>query len=224
MIYDEIYKALLISGCIDKRGVEPLESIPAGNIRLLVQKSSTFSDLVIQSMGYSDGKIFIDVASGRATSIANLKRALSEVYAGENGVSDFEIETTRVKSVAINLKDAQFSSRHGHFYQTVSERISCGSSCAPSDESYSGTFGAIVSKDNTFYILSNNHVFAAINHKVKGTHTYYQPKLSRFRKIQRACNDCDSNANHSTCQRSSRSSPCKRAGCCDRGSQRTRFS
>ncbi|WCL50781.1 hypothetical protein [Leptospira sp. GIMC2001] len=44
-------------------------------------------------------------------------------------------------------------------------RICCGSSCAPSGESYAGTFGAIVSDANgKHFALSNNHVFAACNH------------------------------------------------------------
>ncbi|MDR1142547.1 MAG: S1 family peptidase, partial [Planctomycetaceae bacterium] len=43
-------------------------------------------------------------------------------------------------------------------------RIACGSSCQPAGEFYTGTFGAIVQKENKLFALSNNHVFAACNH------------------------------------------------------------
>ena len=50
-------------------------------------------------------------------------------------------------------------------------RIACGSSCAPTGESYAGTMGALVRKAGrarSLYILSNNHVLAACNHVQPG--------------------------------------------------------
>lgn len=58
----------------------------------------------------------------------------------------------------------------GNCYKDSSGKIACGSSCAPSTQSYAGTFGAIAKyKDTeTYFALSNNHVFAAGNHIEKG--------------------------------------------------------
>lgn len=46
----------------------------------------------------------------------------------------------------------------------MENRVACGSSCSPAGENTTGTFGALVKKDNELYCLSNNHVFAGCNH------------------------------------------------------------
>jgi hypothetical protein len=47
--------------------------------------------------------------------------------------------------------------------------VACGSSCAPANETYSGTFGALLRDSNsTLYLLSNNHVIGACNHAAPG--------------------------------------------------------
>lgn len=51
----------------------------------------------------------------------------------------------------------------GHFFECHS-RIACGSSCAPSNENYSGTLGALVREGSRILALSNNHVFGGCNH------------------------------------------------------------
>ena len=50
-----------------------------------------------------------------------------------------------------------------HFFER-NVRIACGSSCAPSNENYSGTLGALVRDGSRILALSNNHVFGACNH------------------------------------------------------------
>jgi hypothetical protein len=50
-----------------------------------------------------------------------------------------------------------------HLFERNS-RIACGSSCAPSNENYSGTLGALVRDGSRILALSNNHVFASCNH------------------------------------------------------------
>ena len=53
-------------------------------------------------------------------------------------------------------------------YTDHNDRITCGSSTAPSGASYAGTFGALVEKDGNLYALSNNHVFGECNHTPDG--------------------------------------------------------
>src|SRR5262249_20244571 len=58
----------------------------------------------------------------------------------------------------------------GNVYER-NDRIACGSSCAPMNKTYAGTFGALVKRTGKdgIWAISNNHVFADCNHSPSGT-------------------------------------------------------
>jgi hypothetical protein len=119
-----------------------------------------FAGLAVQSVGVEEGvanpKIHIYVTKGRT--------AEREIEAGNEEVV---VVINRIGRVVIKPEAAATVTHAGHIYLRGA-RIACGSSCAPSTESYAGTLGALVRKQgagaNQLFLLSNNHVLAAGNH------------------------------------------------------------
>ncbi|MEO5631778.1 MAG: hypothetical protein ABIQ24_03645, partial [Nitrospiraceae bacterium] len=136
------------------------EVLPAaatsGSIDDLIEQSG-FSGLSIQSVGYekgaSDPKVHIYVTKGRQTETE---------LGGDSGIT---VVVNRVGRVVIRPEAASATTHRGKIFERGT-RVACGSSCAPSNESYAGTYGALVKKHGSseLYILSNNHVIAAGNH------------------------------------------------------------
>jgi hypothetical protein len=122
-----------------------------------------FSGLAVQSVGYERGaenpKVHVYVTKGSAASLRKLERTIEGITVQVNNVGNLTVKPQMARS----------STRHGRLY-VKDGRIACGSSCAPTGENYSGTFGALVRKigGQELYILSNNHVLAACNHTVVG--------------------------------------------------------
>jgi hypothetical protein len=119
-----------------------------------------FAGLAVQSVGYEEGspqpKVHVYITKGSRKDEATLD---------ESG-GDVVIQINRMGKLIIRPEQASSSTNQGNIF-TLRNRISCGSSCAPSGESYAGTFGALVRKrgnNRNIYLLSNNHVFAACNH------------------------------------------------------------
>jgi hypothetical protein len=118
-----------------------------------------FAGLAVQSVGYEEGadqaKVHIYVTKGSRRDEPTLADQGDEVV----------IQINRMGKIFIRPEQAISATNQGKMF-THKERISCGSSCAPSGENYAGTFGAIVRKKGSrnLFILSNNHVLAACNH------------------------------------------------------------
>ena len=118
-----------------------------------------FAGLAVQSVGYEKGaeqpKVHVYVTKGSRRDEATLEGDGEEVI----------IQVNRMGKILIRPEQAISSTNQGKIF-TRENRISCGSSCAPSGENYAGTLGAIVRKKGgkNLFILSNNHVFAACNH------------------------------------------------------------
>lgn len=118
-----------------------------------------FAGLSVQAVGYDraaeNGSVYVYVAQG------NLKNIPNEI----GGV---RIHASKMASLRINPQLTGRSTNRGYFFDYQNGRVSCGSSCAPSGEQYSGTFGALVTDGQDLFALSNNHVFAACNHVKAG--------------------------------------------------------
>ncbi len=123
-----------------------------------------FHGLSVQSVGFSKG------TSGPRI-IVYLTKGRSRESAIELGNESIPVSIRRIGKMIINPEQASSSTNQGKFF-THKNRIACGSSCAPTSEAYSGTFGALVHKKGTpknqLFILSNNHILAACNHVPKG--------------------------------------------------------
>lgn len=133
---------------------------PAATSSEFYQIEEGFSGLSVHSVGFEEGredeaKVHIYVTKGS-------RKALKDVPETLGGVP---IQINRMGKMVVRPEAASGATNAGNVYQR-NDRIACGSSCAPSGESYSGTFGAIVQKGSGggLYCLSNNHVLAACNH------------------------------------------------------------
>ena len=119
-----------------------------------------FAGLAVQSVGVEEGvdepKVHIYVTKGRTTE--------RELQVGDQEVV---VAVNRIGRVVIKPETATAVTHAGNVFLRDG-RVTCGSSCAPSTESYAGTLGALVRKagaaNNRLYLLSNNHVLAAGNH------------------------------------------------------------
>jgi hypothetical protein len=119
-----------------------------------------FEGLSVQSVGYEKGGdepvVHIYVTKGSLRGFRSLPEQ-------ENGV---RIQVNRMGRLVVRPEQASGASNQGNLI-VRNKRIASGSSCAPSGENYSGTFGALVKRKsdrNTLFALSNNHVLAACNH------------------------------------------------------------
>ena len=120
-----------------------------------------FSGLAVHSVGYTSGsndeKVIIYVTRGS-------KKALASVSTNVDGVP---IVAKSMGKLRAGPAPAMSSPGLSNFYEK-NGRIACGSSCAPSGQSYSGTFGGLLRSGPKMMALSNNHVFAACNHTPVG--------------------------------------------------------
>ncbi|HWX10676.1 MAG TPA: hypothetical protein VNZ04_01565 [Trinickia sp.] len=148
------------------------DNVPGGSGTLAAAASgvnlplsdTAFSGISIQAIGYeteredNEPTVHIYVSQGSAAAI----RGLETEYEG------ITIRANKMASLRVNPQLAAKSTNRGHLFVREG-RIACGSSCAPSGEQYSGTFGALlVDSQNQIYALSNNHVIAACNHVAVG--------------------------------------------------------
>jgi hypothetical protein len=123
-------------------------------------EESGFEGLSVQSVGYEAGaeepRVHVYVTSGSL-------RGLKSLPDDEDGV---QVQVNRMGKLIIRPEQASTATNQGNVFIRKT-RIACGSSCAPSGENYSGTFGALVKKRGggpTLFVLSNNHVLAGCNH------------------------------------------------------------
>jgi hypothetical protein len=120
-----------------------------------------FSGLAVHSVGYTTGRedqsVIIYVSRGS-------KKGLESVATEIEGISVKAKLLGRLKAGPAPAMGIQGG---GNLFER-NGRIACGSSCAPSNEKYAGTFGALIKQGATMLALSNNHVFAACNHTPVG--------------------------------------------------------
>ncbi len=142
--------------------VQPAAGIPATGPNLAGFGSA---DLDIFGIGYEKGgsgdrsKVHIYVTKG---SLTDLRR-----YEGD--ATGVPIEIHKIGRLIIKPEVAKGANRNGNHYR-YGGRVACGSSCAPTGENYSGTFGALVrSSGGQLFMMSNNHVLSACNHADIGT-------------------------------------------------------
>jgi hypothetical protein len=132
-----------VSPASDDADIKPAQSLSAG--------------LDVIGVAYNDSKenpkLYIVVKNARRSYLKDKKETEG-------------IETVLLKIGRTDIRpEAAFS--HNSVGKTFihKQRIACGSSCAPSGQTYAGTFGAIVKNaSGELYAISNNHVFAAGNH------------------------------------------------------------
>ncbi len=118
-----------------------------------------FSTLSIQSVGFDEGiddpKVHIYINKGSLRFIQSLPKAIEGV----------KVLVHRTSALSVRPEAAATKASKGYIF-TRDGRICCGTSCAPTSEQLSGTFGAIVRDKSSgeICLLSNNHVFAGCNH------------------------------------------------------------
>lgn len=119
-----------------------------------------FHGLSVQSVGYEEGK-----ENGKVHIYVTQGSGLNKLSKDIEGV---KVVVNKIGNIKIHPETSTVATNRGQFFERYG-RVACGSSCAPSNENYSGTFGALVrNAENKLFILSNNHVLAACNHTPKG--------------------------------------------------------
>ena len=120
-----------------------------------------FSGLAVHSVGYTAGsdveKVVIYVTRGS-------RKALEAVSRQVQGIT---VEARLMGTLRAGPAAGLGGPTTSNLFER-NRRIACGSSCAPSGQNYSGTFGALVRDGTKMLALSNNHVFAACNHTPVG--------------------------------------------------------
>jgi hypothetical protein len=123
------------------------------------EAADVFANLAVQSVGHEEGvpdpKVHIYLTRGSSKLIKALPTELDGV----------PVRAHKMGAITVRPESAAASTNRGHLFERNS-RVCCGSSCAPTSENISGTFGAIVTKAGgpDLFLLSNNHVFAGCNH------------------------------------------------------------
>jgi hypothetical protein len=124
------------------------------------QRAEPFGGLAVQSVGFEEGvrdaaKVHIYLTRGSS-------RLIKSLPADIDGVP---VRIHKMGLITVRPEAASSAANRGHFFERHN-RVCCGSSCAPTSENCTGTFGAIVRKGQAkqLYLLSNNHVFAGCNH------------------------------------------------------------
>ncbi|MDR3196808.1 MAG: S1 family peptidase [Planctomycetaceae bacterium] len=116
-----------------------------------------FAGLSVQGVGCAEieghVQIYVYVVKGN-------KRKLNSLFCA---IHDIPVKAVKVGKTIIKPETVSTATNRGKIF-TKNGRVACGSSCQPAGEHYAGTLGAIVQKENKFFALSNNHVFAACNH------------------------------------------------------------
>lgn len=120
-----------------------------------------FAGLSVHSVGYTAGadseEVLIYVTRGS-------RKALAAV---EDEVDGIRVRARLMGRPRPGPAPAQGPLSGSYFFER-NGRVACGSSCAPSSETYSGTLGAIARDARGLTALSNNHVFGACNHTPVG--------------------------------------------------------
>jgi hypothetical protein len=134
---------------------EEAQAAVTGGLDDYFQDDTGFSGLAVHSVGYTAGaedeKVVIYVTKGS-------RKALEEIPSEVEGVS---VEAKLMGK--LKAGPAMAAAGPSNLFER-NGRIACGSSCAPSGQSYAGTLGAFLRDGNQMLALSNNHIFAACNH------------------------------------------------------------
>jgi hypothetical protein len=116
-----------------------------------------FAGLAVHSVGFTAGadveEVIIYVARGSRKMLRTLPKAVEEV----------RVHAEVMGRLRAGPSPSMAGSGVSHLFER-NARIACGSSCAPSNENYAGTLGALVRDGKRILALSNNHVFAGCNH------------------------------------------------------------
>jgi hypothetical protein len=118
-----------------------------------------FAGLAVQSVGFEEGtedpKVHIYLTRGST----KLMNSLPKVVEGVKVVAH------KMGAISVHPDSAASSTNRGAIFERNS-RVCCGTSCGPTSETSSGTFGAIVKKagSSDLFIFSNNHVLSGCNH------------------------------------------------------------
>lgn len=101
-----------------------------------------FAALAVQSVGHEEGvadpRVHIYLTRGSAKLIRTMPIELDGV----------PVRTHKMGAITVRPEAVASATNRGHLFERNS-RVCCGSSCAPTSENCSGTFGAIVRKQNS---------------------------------------------------------------------------
>jgi hypothetical protein len=116
-----------------------------------------FAGLAVHSVGFTAGADVEEVIIYVVRGSRKMLNALPEA------VEDIRVRAELMGRLRPGPSPSMATSGVSHLFER-NARIACGSSCAPSNENYSGTLGALVRDGSRILALSNNHVFASCNH------------------------------------------------------------
>lgn len=148
----------LASSPMDSKAASSMMPATSSQPYVDFSEETGFASLSVQSVGFADdnenGSVYIYVTKGSKQWLNSFPESLKDV----------KLKVNRMGKLTVRPQTAGGTTNRGLVFEH-NGKIACGSSCAPTGENYSGTFGAIV-KDNAdkMYVLSNNHVLAACNH------------------------------------------------------------
>ena len=123
------------------------------------ERLDEFSGLQIQSVGFEEGpeqpKVHIYLTQGSIRAMNLLPKSIDDVA----------VRTHKMGAISVRPEAAGTSTNRGNVFER-NGRICCGTSCGPTSERGTGTFGAIVrmAAEHDLFLLSNNHVLAGCNH------------------------------------------------------------
>lgn len=136
-----------------------IEAVGAVDQDVPALSSTGFAGLAVQSVGYEESveepKVHVYLTRGSKALI----KALPPEFGGVSVVAH------QMGSISVRPERASSSTNRGHYFERDG-RVCCGSSCAPTSENCTGTFGALVRLGTSaqLYLISNNHVLAGCNH------------------------------------------------------------
>ena len=117
--------------------------------------------LAVQAVGFEEG---VDNPKVHIYLTRASRKLLKSI---PNEIDGVPVRAHKMGPITVRPEAAASANARGHLFER-NDRICCGSSCAPTSENYSGTFGAIVTIKNARqkYLLSIMSFLAAITSRL----------------------------------------------------------
>jgi hypothetical protein len=122
---------------------------------------SVFQGISVAAVGYSVSSSSEKIIVYATRTSQKAIREFSESFGG------IPATLANFGNIDVRPESAISATNKAHCF-VQGNRVTCGSSAAPSGAGYAGTFGALVRTADGLFALSNNHVFGGCNHTTVG--------------------------------------------------------